>query len=200
MHSKEPWVAHRRRLHPGREQGHVAVGLVGEARGATQDQVAFVAQRFIDAGPLKDPPDMADGFLVALALGRDSRLFAAGVDLHGVHDRSNRSPLNPERYELAPDAERAVEVSWESSPVAHVKTWKSPVLIIHGDDDRNVRFSQSTDLVRRLLAAGVEVETLVIVDDTHHWMRYANAVKVDSATAAYLEKKLMPREVTQRDR
>ena len=67
MHSKEPWVAHRRRLHPGREQGHVAVGLVGEARGATQDQVAFVTQRVVDARTLENARDMPDGFLVALA-------------------------------------------------------------------------------------------------------------------------------------
>ena len=28
------------------------------------------------------------GYLVALALGKDSKLFAAGVDIHGVHDRT----------------------------------------------------------------------------------------------------------------
>jgi Tol biopolymer transport system component/acetyl esterase/lipase len=139
------------------------------------------------------------GYLVALALGRDSKLFAAGVDIHGVHDRASRAALFAERYERAPDAERAVDVAWKSSPVSSIGTWTSPVLIIHGDDDRNVRFSQSTDLVRRLVAKGVDLETLVIVDDTHHWMRYANAIKVDSATAAYMEKKLMRREVTQRD-
>ncbi len=138
------------------------------------------------------------GYLTALALGRDSRLFAAGVDIHGVHDRASRAALFAERYERAPDVERALDVSWESSPVSAIATWKSPVLVIHGDDDRNVRFSQSTDLVRRLAAAGVEVETLVIVDDTHHWMRHANAITVDSATAAYFEKKLLRRAVTQK--
>ncbi|MBN8850828.1 MAG: prolyl oligopeptidase family serine peptidase [Sphingobacteriales bacterium] len=47
-------------------------------------------------------------------------------------------------------------------------TWKSPVLVIQGDDDRNVCFSQSVDLVRQLESKGVPCETLVIVDDTHH--------------------------------
>jgi len=64
------------------------------------------------------------------------------------------------------------------------------VLIIHADDDRNVRFNQSTDLVRRLEKKGVDMETLVIVDDTHHWMRHANAIKVYQATADYFMKKL----------
>ena len=133
------------------------------------------------------------GYLVAMALGRDSKLFAAGVDIHGVHDRTGgrgRSLLTPDRYELAPDAERAMEVAWESSPVSSVATWTSPVLIIHGDDDRNVRFSQSTDLVRRLEAKGVPVETLVIVDDTHHFMRHANLVAVNAATADFFQRKL----------
>ncbi len=133
------------------------------------------------------------GYLTALALARDSKLFAAGVDIHGVHDRTGgrgRSLLAPDRYEIAPDAALAVEVAWESSPTSAVNRWTSPVLIIHGDDDRNVRFSQSTDLVRRLAAAGVPMETLVIPDDTHHFMRHANWVRVNSATAEFFERTL----------
>jgi dipeptidyl aminopeptidase/acylaminoacyl peptidase len=71
--------------------------------------------------------------------------------------------------------------------------WKSPVLVIHSDDDRNVRFSQSTDLVQRLEALGITHETLVIPEDTHHWMRFANAVRVGNATADFLERKLLRR-------
>ncbi|MSR03082.1 MAG: S9 family peptidase [Gemmatimonadetes bacterium] len=135
------------------------------------------------------------GYLVALALGRDSRLFAAGVDIHGVHDQTverTRNLLYPDRYERAPDADRASAVAWASSPVSSVKTWTSPVLIIHADDDRNVRFSQSTDLVRRLDAKGVPMETLVIVDDTHHFMRHANFLTVGSATVDFFRRKLQP--------
>jgi dipeptidyl aminopeptidase/acylaminoacyl peptidase len=134
------------------------------------------------------------GYLVALALGKDSKLFAAGVDIHGVHDRTierTRNMVAPDKYERAPDADRALIVGWESSPTAYVSTWTSPVLMIHGDDDRNVRFSQSTDLVRRLEKKGVDVETMVVVDDTHHWMKHANAVSVYSATADYFVRKFM---------
>lgn len=134
------------------------------------------------------------GYLTAMALGKDSKLFAAGVDIHGVHDRTierTRSIVAPDRYERAPDADKALQVGWQSSPTAFVDTWTSPVLMIHGDDDRNVRFSQSTDLVRRLDKKGVEVETLVIVDDTHHWMKHTNALAVYQATADYFVKKLM---------
>lgn len=133
------------------------------------------------------------GYLTALALARDSKLFAAGVDIHGVHDWSQqRNGAAPaDRVEKVPDQELANKVVWESSPVSSVSKWTSPVLIIHGDDDRNVRFSQSTDLVQRLDKQGVPMETLVIVDDTHHWMKHTNAVKMSAATAEFFKRKLI---------
>ena len=132
------------------------------------------------------------GFLTALALARDSQLFAAGVDIHGVHNwtAERAAALLENRYEKPPDVQRALDVAWQSSPVSSIETWKSPVLLIHGDDDRNVRFSQTTDLVRRLEKAGVAYEELVIPDDTHHFMRHTNLVKVDSAVAAFFDRVL----------
>ena len=132
------------------------------------------------------------GYLTALALARNSDVFAAGVDIHGVHDWSAYFHASDrQRYEQAPDVDTAFATAWHASPVSSVASWKSPVLLIHGDDDRNVRFSQSTDLVRRLAAAGVRFETLVIPDDTHHFLRYANIVKVDGAAAEFLERQLL---------
>ena len=136
------------------------------------------------------------GFLTALALARNSDLFAAGVDIHGVHDWTadgcgGCGLLSRDRYEDAPDRTQALDLMWSSSPVASIKTWRSPVLLIHADDDRNVRFSQTVDLSRRLAGTGVEVEEMVIPDDTHHMLKHTNWVKVDSATAAYFKKKLM---------
>ena len=130
------------------------------------------------------------GFLTALALARDSKLFAAGVDIHGVHNwtAERAAGLLENRYEKIPAVHKALDVAWQSSPVSSISTWKSPVLLIHGDDDRNVRFNQTTDLVRRLDKAGVTYEELIIPDDTHHFMRYANMVRVDSAVAAFFDR------------
>ena len=147
----------------------------------------------VDAGRIGIYGGSYGGYLTALALARNSDVFAAGVDIHGVHDWSTYSrALERERYEQSPDADTALATAWRSSPVSSVGSWKSPVLLIHGDDDRNVRFSQSTDLVRRLAAAGVRFETLVIPDDTHHFLRHANIVTVDNATAGFLERQLQP--------
>jgi dipeptidyl aminopeptidase/acylaminoacyl peptidase len=170
------------------------------SRGASEYLDVRAGAEWLRAQPQVDPARVGiyggsyGGFLTALALARNSDLFAAGVDLHGVHDwtaDAGASLFNRGRYEDAPDRAEALALMWRSSPVASIATWKSPVLLIHGDDDRNVRFSQTVDLARRLSAQGVEFEELVIPDDTHHWMRHANAVRADSATAAYFEKKLM---------
>ena len=130
------------------------------------------------------------GFLTALALARDSKLFAAGVDIHGVHNWTAERAgfLLENRYEKIPDSQQALDVAWQSSPISSIATWKSPVLLIHGDDDRNVRFSQTTDLVQRLDKAGVTYEELVIPDDTHHFMRHANILRVDGAVAAFFDR------------
>jgi dipeptidyl aminopeptidase/acylaminoacyl peptidase len=170
------------------------------ARGAAEYLDVQAAARYLRGLPQVDAERIGiyggsyGGFLTAMALARNSDLFAAGVDLHGVHDWTSeraRGLLARERYEEAPDLAHALQVAWESSPISSMATWRSPVLIIHGDDDRNVRFSQSTDLVRRLTARGIPHETMLIVDDTHHWLRHANALVADSATAAFLEKQLM---------
>lgn len=65
------------------------------------------------------------------------------------------------------------------------------MLIIQGDDDRNVHFSESVDLIRRLEKKGVPYESLMIVDDTHHWMNFNNAVTVYAAAADFFVRKFM---------
>ncbi|MEJ7811692.1 MAG: prolyl oligopeptidase family serine peptidase [Gemmatimonadaceae bacterium] len=133
------------------------------------------------------------GYLTALALARNSDVFAAGVDIHGVHDftadAGSRFGGTAWRYETN-DRAKAAEVAWQSSPVSSMATWKSPVLLIHGDDDRNVRFAQTVDLVQRLSAGRVPYEELVIPDDTHHWLRFANVLRVNAATAEFFDRKL----------
>jgi dipeptidyl aminopeptidase/acylaminoacyl peptidase len=170
------------------------------ARGGAEYLDVLAAAGFLQELPQVDAARIGiyggsyGGFLTALALARNSDVFAAGVDIHGVHDwtmERARGMLTRDRWEQAPDLDLALETAWRSSPVSAMATWRSPVLLIHGDDDRNVRFAQTTDLAQRLAAHGVPHEVLVVPGDTHHWMRFANAVTVDSATAAFLERALM---------
>jgi dipeptidyl aminopeptidase/acylaminoacyl peptidase len=128
--------------------------------------------------------------LTALGLARNSDVFKAGVDLHGVHDWT---PLTEgwarERgnggFEKG-DREQAARVAWESSPDSSVDGWKSPVLLIQGDDDRNVRFHQTVDLAQRLQARNVPFEELVLPNEIHGFLRHVSWLRADEATAEFL--------------
>lgn len=124
------------------------------------------------------------GYLTAMGLARDSDLFAAGVDIHGVHDWSARVGRSPwATGEL-------IKLGKESSPLASVDKWKSPVLLIHGDDDRNVAFSQTVDLVRKLRERGVKFEQMVFPDEVHDFLRHEHWLRIYRATADFFDRHL----------
>ncbi len=132
------------------------------------------------------------GYMTALGLSRNSNLFAAGVDLHGVHDWHHWNLTQRDGhpfYEL--DATQPVRATaLAASPISAVKQWRSPVLLIHGDDDRNVDFSESVRLGEALREAGVEYQELVFPDEIHDFLRHETWLKAYAATAAFLDGKL----------
>jgi dipeptidyl aminopeptidase/acylaminoacyl peptidase len=129
------------------------------------------------------------GLMVALGLSRNSDIFAAGVDFHGVHDWS--ALIGGRFGQDAPDYKEALKLAWESSPVAAAAQWKSPVLFIHGDDDRNVPFQQTVDLVQRLRQQNVEIEQLIFPDEIHDLLLWKSWVGGYKATAEFFGRKLM---------
>src|SRR5215510_10663304 len=124
------------------------------------------------------------GYLTALGLARNSDIFAAGVDFHGVHDwptdNWDGKNISPELTKLAHD----------SSPVASVERWKSPVLFIHGDDDRNVYFAQTVDLVARLRERGVHVEQLIFPDEIHDFLLHRSWLKAYGTARDFFDRTL----------
>lgn len=121
----------------------------------------LAAQSDVDTARLGVYGGSAGGALTASALSRDSKLFKAGVIIHG----NSQEPLD---------------------------NWTSPTMIIHGDDDRNVAFSSGVSLIRRFeLKGNPYFEFLVIPGDSHHWLKYSDVVKVNSAVAGFLKKQLV---------
>ena len=133
------------------------------------------------------------GYLTALGLARNSDLFAAGVDLHGVHDwyhddlalARNNVPYYDRDVPAA-----AVETAWRASPTSALATWRSPALFVHGDDDRNVSFSETTRLVSALRARGVDCEELVLPDEIHDFLRHASWLRVYAAASEFFDRRL----------
>jgi len=129
------------------------------------------------------------GYLTALALARASSLFAAGVDMHGVHDWNMELPTFSPNYDPREHAETA-RLAFESSPISSVSTWRSPVLLIHGDDDRNVPFAETELLVGALRRQKVDFEELIFPDEIHDFLLRRDWVRAYNASAEFLNRKL----------
>jgi dipeptidyl aminopeptidase/acylaminoacyl peptidase len=163
-----------------------AAGRAG--RGASEYQDVFAAGKWLQARADVDGKRIGlwggsyGGYLTAMGLGRDSALFAAGVDFHGVHDWPTD---NWEGKNIKPEM---TKLAHESSPVNFVDTWKSPVLFIHADNDRNVIFSQTVDLIARLRPKGVSIQQLVFPDDVHDFLLHSNWLKAYHATSNFFDR------------
>jgi dipeptidyl aminopeptidase/acylaminoacyl peptidase len=130
------------------------------------------------------------GYLTALGLARASNLFAAGVDFHGVHDWSARANPNAAAAPTSAARDDAARTAFESSPMASVRTWRSPVLLIHGDDDRNVNFNETITMANALRQQGVYFEQLILPDEIHGFLRHASWLRGYHAAVDFFHRKL----------
>jgi dipeptidyl aminopeptidase/acylaminoacyl peptidase len=129
------------------------------AQGNAEYQDVVAGGKYLQSRPDVDPNRVGiwglsyGGLLTSQALARNSDIFKAGVDLAGVHLFG--SSLDPK------------SVSYQSSTIGAIDGWKSPVLLIQGDDDRNVAFQQMTGLIQLLRQRDVYYELVVFPDDVH---------------------------------
>jgi len=119
------------------------------------------------------------GILTAQGLARNSDVFAAGVDIAGVHFWGGS--LNP------------ADTMYASSSVSEVENWTSPVLLIQGDDDRNVDFSQTVGLVQALRANDVYFELIVFPDEVHDFLVFQRWLRTFNATDDFFDRFLRNR-------
>ncbi len=165
----------------------------GGPRGGAEYKDIVAAGKYLQSLPNVDAKRIGlwggsyGGYLTAMGLAHDSEIFAAGVDLHGVHDWSDFREDIPAD---APDHDAAVKLAFQSSPNAAIATWKSPVLLIQGDDDRNVPFSQTVDLLQRLREQKVHVEELVFPDEIHGFLLWKSWIRAYGATDEFFGREM----------
>ncbi len=165
------------------------------ASGGSEYQDVMAAGLYLAGRPDVDPKKIAlwggsyGGYLTAMGLSRASDLFAAGVDFHGVHDWNVGIATFQPQYDPLVDPERT-RLAFNASPMSSVNGWRSPVLLIHGDDDRNVRFVETVSLVEALRARNIEPEQLVFPDEIHGFLRWDRWVEAYKASAEFLDRKL----------
>ncbi len=168
-------------------------------RGAAEYTDVLAGARYLQSLPNVDPKRIGlwggsyGGYLTALGLARNSDIFKAGVDYAGVHDWTPDISTWTENENSAPDLKEARALAFSSSPNASIADWKSPVLLIQGDDDRNVAFSQTVSLAQKLRRQGVTFEEIVYPDEIHDILLWKNLVNDFQATADFLQKYLEPK-------
>ncbi|MBV8435675.1 MAG: S9 family peptidase, partial [Candidatus Eremiobacteraeota bacterium] len=120
--------------------------------GSSEYQDVVAGARFLQAQPQVDPKRIGiyglsyGGLLTALGLARNSDIFKAGADIAGVHNWAFDIDVGAGKPLGTPEQRK---VAYDASPVASLSTWRSPVLISQGDDDRNVPFAEGVDLATR---------------------------------------------------
>ena len=165
------------------------------ANGASELQDVVGAGLYLRSRDDVDPDKIAlwggsyGGYLTALGLSRAPDLFAAGVDIHGVHDWNIVIRNFVPTYDVEKHAAFA-RLAFESSPMSSIDGWRAPVLLIHGDDDRNVPFSESVDLAEALAKRDVDYEELVFPDEVHGFLLHENWLKAFRAAADFIYRKL----------
>ena len=171
------------------------------AHGGSEFNDVIGAGLYLKARPDVDPERIGvwggsyGGYLTAMALSRASDLFKAGVDFHGVHDWSawrSYPAISEGDPKQRQERVEALRLAFDSSPMSSIDGWKSPVLLIHGDDDRNVSFSQTVMLVEALRRRNVEFEELIFPNEIHDFLKHADWVKAYEASADFLARKLDP--------
>jgi len=163
-----------------------AANVGGAGNAEYQDVVA--GGKYLQSRPDVDPNRVGiwglsyGGVLTSQALARNSDIFKAGVDLAGVHLWG--SSLDPEA------------VSYKSSTIGAIDGWKSPVLLIQGDDDRNVAFQQMTGLVQLLRQRDVYYELIVFPDDVHESLLHSRWMYTLGRMETFLQKFLRDKTVS----
>ena len=157
-----------------------------QALGNSEYQDVVAGGKYLQSRPDVDPTRVGiwglsyGGLLTAQALARNSDIFVAGADYAGVH-------LYGSNLDTA-------ALSFKSSAVGAIDNWKSPVYLVHGDDDRNVDFAQTVGLVQLLRARGIYHETQIIPDDTHESLLHKNWVDTWERTDRFLKRFVWNRE------
>jgi dipeptidyl aminopeptidase/acylaminoacyl peptidase len=169
------------------------------ATGASEFNDVMGAGLYMKQRPDVDPQRIGvyggsyGGYLTAHALARASDLFAAGVDIHGVHDWNVGIRTFIPTYDPSPEIARR---NFNASPLNYVSGWRSPVLLVHGDDDRNVSFAETVTLAEALRKQGVTFEQLVLPDEIHGFLRYDSWLQVFNAGADFFDRHLKAKKTT----
>ena len=78
----------------------------------------------------------------------------------------------------------------ESSPIATIDQWHSPVLLVKGDGDLDVPTQQATTLIEDLRSHNIDHDVIVIPNEIHVMARYSSWMMLFNAADVYFDRHL----------
>lgn len=135
------------------------------------------------------------GYMVLMALTRQSDIWRAGVDLVGVSSLRSflksttgviKEVFKVEFGDLAEDGKFLDSIS----PLADAPKIVDPLFVYAGANDPRVPRPESDQIVQALRAKGVPVEYMVKENEGHSLARRENQIEFYSRVARFLEKQL----------
>jgi dipeptidyl aminopeptidase/acylaminoacyl peptidase len=177
---------------------------VEDSGGGEMDDVAAGAEYLVKQG-LADPKRLAigggshGGTMVGYAVTKYPDLFAAAMELYGVVDRAtfnertNRNSAIRWMMKMGGSPEEKPEAYRRANTLLDVSKIKTPLLIMHGENDPQVPPYESAQFVRALKAQGKTYYYFTYPNELHGFSQRDHRLDAWRRQLAFLEKYIQPR-------
>lgn len=177
---------------------------VEDSGGGEMDDVAAGAQYLVAQG-IADPKKLAigggshGGTMVAYAVTKYPDLFAAAMELFGVVDRAtfnertNRNSAVRWMMKMGGSPEEKPEVYRKANALLQIDKIKTPLLVMHGENDPQVPPYESAQFVRALKEHGKVVYYFTYPNELHGFSQREHRLDAWRRELAFLEKYINPR-------
>lgn len=155
-----------------------------------------VAQGYADAHRICIYGGSYGGYAALMSAVREPELYRCVVGYAGVYDLKqfkHDSDITDDaagRAYFADAIGGSDEEMAAQSPVTYLDRLKAPMLIVHGEEDRRVPFSQATALRKALTAGNHPFEWLSRPGEGHGFWKTANVEAFDEAMLAFLDRNI----------
>lgn len=154
--------------------------------------------KYITENHIADPKRIAvsgisyGGFMTLSCVARLPDLWACAVDRVGMFNlRTFMENTSPYRRAWRASEYGSLEdgdLLYRVSPAAAADNMKTPLIVVHGDNDPRVPISETEQLVSILEKKGVEVQFIRYADEGHEVRKYPNVVDSITRTSNFVLK------------
>ncbi|HTF97352.1 MAG TPA: S9 family peptidase [Cellvibrio sp.] len=154
--------------------------------------------RYLIAKGIADPNAVAivgasyGGYAALMGTVRTPDLYRCAISFAGVSDvykkvvntRDGTDSYNVVDEQIGTGAKFLKDIS----PINHAEAIKKPILLIHGENDRQVEIEHSEKMHKALLKAGKDVEFLTLPLEDHYLTNESNRIATFKAMDKFLDK------------